>query len=138
MPLSAIQKLRAQNLESLARQIRDFAEITRTEPDAVDHGVTQTRITTLTAAISTYEQLIGAPRSQIVNRSTLLRELETRTAELLDMMNDLDDLVLQFDGTDRGHRFVSAWTQSRGIINHGHRFNPPSPPTPTPTPTPTP
>jgi len=80
VPLSAIQKLRAQNLESLARQIRDFAEITRTEPDAVDHGVTQTRITTLTAAISTYEQLIGAPRSQIVNRSTLLRELETRTA----------------------------------------------------------
>ena len=138
VPLSAIQKLRAQNLVSLAKQIRDLAEANKTEPDAVGRGVTEARITTLTAAITTYEQLIGAPRSQIVNRSTLLRELETRTAELLDMMNDLDDLVLQFDGTDRGHRFVSAWTQSRGIINHGHRFNPPSPPPAASTPIPPP
>ncbi|MBC8003492.1 MAG: hypothetical protein H7X97_12970 [Opitutaceae bacterium] len=136
--LSAIQKLSAQNLVSFTKQVRDLANMARLEQNATDRGVTEARITTLSAAITAYEQLINTPRTQIVNRSTLLRELETRTADLLEMLSDLDDLVVQFDTTDLGHRFVSAWTQTRTILDLGHRFDPPTPPDPNPAPTPTP
>ena len=46
--------------------------------------------------------MMNNPRGQIVNRSTLLKEVDTDTARLLEQVADMDDLVLQFDGTDAG------------------------------------
>ena len=107
--LSAIQRRRTQALIALTKEIRDLANATKAEPGAADRGITDPRIATLTAAIAVYEPLIAAPRSQIVNHSTLLRELETRMAELLDSLNDLDDLVAQFQTTNQARLFQSAW-----------------------------
>ena len=66
-----------------------------------------------------------------------LRDLTTRIAALMEEIRDLDDLVIQFDGTEAGRRFISAWKQARNIIDAGHGPGPatPTPPTP-PTPTP--
>jgi hypothetical protein len=44
---------------------------------------------------------------------------------------DLDDLVMQFDGTDAGKRFIEAWKRARIIVDTGgHSGTPPTPPTP--------
>ena len=69
------------------------------------------------------------PRGQIVNRSTLIKEVETDAASLLDQLSDLDDLILQFDGTDAGKRFIEAWKRARTIVDagHGHSTDDPAP-----------
>jgi hypothetical protein len=49
---------------------------------------------------------------------------------------DMDDLALQFDGTDAGKRFIEAWKRARIIVDTGggHSGTPPTPPTPPATP----
>ena len=75
-------------------------------------------------------------RGQIVNKSVLLREVETDTAALVQLATDMDDLALQFDGTDAGKRFIEAWKRARIIVDTGggHSGTPPTPPTPPATP----
>jgi len=50
----------------------------------------------------------------------------------------MDDLALQFDGTDAGKRFIEAWKRARIIVDTGggHTGTPPTPPTPPATPKP--
>ena len=74
--------------------------------------------------------MINAPRAKIVDRTALIRELETRTAALVDSLEDLDGMAVQFDGTDAGRLFGTAWNQGRVIVDAG--------PGPGPTPTPPP
>ena len=129
-PLSAFQKLRDQNLVALCTEVRDIAQSVTAEPKATNRGVTAARITALSNALTTYASLINTPRGQIVNRAALLRELETRTAKLVEDAHDLDDLVVQFNTTEAGRLFGQTWDQSRIIVDSGHG------PTPTPTPPP--
>src|SRR5665811_1937736 len=63
---------------------------------------------TLTAAIAAFGKVMNTPRGQIVNKSALLREVETDTAALVQLATDMDDLALQFDGTDAGKRFIDC------------------------------
>ncbi|MEY3894690.1 MAG: hypothetical protein RLZZ214_209 [Verrucomicrobiota bacterium] len=67
-----------------------------------------------------FENLLNHPRGQSVNRSTLLKEVETDTAALLEDLRDLDDLVLQFGGSAAGDRFIQAWKKVRIIVDAGH------------------
>ena len=48
----------------------------------------------------------------------------------------MDDLALQFDGTDAAKRFIEAWKRARNIVDTGggHSGTPPTPPTPPATP----
>jgi hypothetical protein len=56
---------------------------------------------------------------------------KNRTADLMEPVADLDDLVMQFDGTDAGKRFIEAWKRARIIVDTGgHSGTPPTPPTP--------
>ena len=77
------------------------------------------RISTLTAAINAFTKVKYVPRGQIVNRSTLLKEVDTDTADLLEQFANMDDLVLQFDGTAAGKRFIEAWKHARIIVDTG-------------------
>jgi hypothetical protein len=38
---------------------------------------------------------------------------------LLEQVADMDDLVLQFTGTDAGKRFIEAWKRARIIMDSG-------------------
>jgi hypothetical protein len=75
---------------------------------------------------------MNTPRGQIVNKSALLREVETDVAALVQLVTDMDDLTLQFDGTDAGKRFIEAWKRARIIVEtgggHGGGGAPPTPP----------
>ena len=113
-----------------------FTDDRSANPAAAGRGVTAARITTLTAAIAAFGKVMNTPRGQIVNKSALLREVETDTAALVQLATDTDDLALQFDGTDAGKRFIEAWKRARNIVDTGggHSSTPPTPPTPPATP----
>jgi hypothetical protein len=113
-------KLRDRDLIDQATAIRDLATAALSEAGAAGRGVTAARIAILSASIAAFTELLNHPRGQIVNRSTLLKEVETDTAALLEDLRDLDDLVLQFEGTESGPRFIQAWKKARIIIDAGH------------------
>jgi hypothetical protein len=122
-----IKKLRNQDLLDQSTALRDLATATQTEPDAAGRGVTATRIAALTAAIDGFKAVMNLPRGQVVNRSTLKKEVETDVAALVSDVNDMDDLVVQFDGTDPGKRFIQAWKQARMIVDSGGHSTAPAP-----------
>lgn len=132
--LGALQKLRDRTLVTRSIEIRDLANSASAEPGSQTRGITTARISLLSPAITTYETLLNSPRSAIVDRSMHLRDLTTLVAGLMEEIRDLDDLVIQFDGTEAGRRFISAWKQCRNIIDAGHgpgeKPEPPTPPTP--------
>lgn len=135
-----IVQLRQQDLLDKTTAIRDLASASQAEPGAAGRGVTAARIASLTAAITAFTVVKDVPRGQIVNRSTLLKEVDTDTADLMELVNDLDDLVIQFDSSDLGHRFIEAWKRARTIIDTGggHAATPTPAPTPAPAVTPHP
>lgn len=134
---SEIMKLRTQELVNKTIAIRDLGTAAVSQTDAAKRGVTAARVAALTAAITAFSNVMNSPRGEIVNRSALLREIETDIAALLDRVNDLDDLVLQFDGTDAGQRFNEAWKGARIIVDSGSGHSTPAPaPAPVPTPNP--
>jgi hypothetical protein len=133
---SDIKKLRNQDLLDQSTALRDLGTATQAEPGAAGRGVTPARIAALTAALGGFKTVMSLPRGQVVNRSTLKKEVETDVAALVTDVTDMDDLVLQFDGTDAGKRFIEAWKRARNIVDTGggHSGTPPTPPTPPATP----
>ena len=136
MSKSEIVKLRTQELGNKTTAIRDLGTAAVSQTDAAKRGVTAARVAALTAAITAFSGVMNSPRGEIVNRSALLREIETDIAALLDAVNDLDDLALQFDGTDDGKLFIEAWKRARIIVDSGGGHTPAPPPAPAPTPPP--
>jgi len=132
---SEIMKLRTQELVNKTTAIRDLGTAAVAEADVAGRGVTAARVAALTAAITGFSNVMSTPRGQIVNRSALLKEVETDTAALMEFVNDMDDLALQFDGTEAGKQFVEAWKRARIIVDTGGGHGgTPTPPTPTPPP----
>ena len=135
---SDLVKLRTQELVNKTTAIRDLGTAAVGDTDAAKRGVTAPRIAAVTAAITAFSNVMNSPRGEIVNRSALLREIETDIAALLVAVNDLDDLALQFDGTDEGKRFIEAWKRARIIVDSGTGQLAPAPTPPPPTPPPAP
>jgi hypothetical protein len=133
---SEIMKLRTQELVNKTTAIRDLGTAAVGEAGAAGRGVTAARVAALTAAITGFSNVMSTPRGQIVNRSALLKEVETDVAALLEKVSDMDDLVVQFDGSDAGKRFIEAWKRARIIVDSGGGGGttptPPTPPTPPP------
>ncbi len=131
-----IVRLRKQALLDKATAILNLASTAVSDPNAAGRGVTAARIATLTAAITAFSKVMNTPRGQIVNKSVLLREVETDVAALVQLVTDMDDLVLQFTGSDAANRFQEAWKRARIIVDTGggHSGTPPSPPPATPQP----
>ena len=136
MTKSEIMKLRTQELVNKTTAIRDLGTAAVSEAGAAGRGVTAARVAALTAAITGFSNVMSTPRGQIVNRSALLKEVETDVAALLEKVSDMDDLVVQFDGSDAGKRFIEAWKRARIIVDSGGGGGtsptPPTPPTPPP------
>ncbi len=139
MTRTEIGDLRAQELVNRASAIRDFGSAASGEPGAEGRGVTPARVLELTAAIDRFSGLMNAPRSQIVNRGTILKDLESDLAALLNKVADLDDFVVQFEVAEGGWAFVEAWRRARIIVDTAatHR-NADSQPAPAPAPGPVP
>ncbi|MEQ1861740.1 MAG: hypothetical protein ABMA13_17615 [Chthoniobacteraceae bacterium] len=127
---SALQGLRDRDLVDTTKVIRDCAQIAVAHADAAKRGITAAKITALTAAITDFETLINAPRTRIADRAALLRELTTRVGACMTQIEPMDDIALQYAGTELGDRFAAAWKQTREIVDAGH--GPGEEPAPTP------
>lgn len=127
---SDIARLRKQELVNRATAIRDLAAATVNEPGAERRGVNADRVAALTAALDAFRDVMSTPRGQIVNRSTLLHEVEADVAGMLEEVSDIDDLVAQFDRTPAGRRFIEAWKRARIIIDTGGAPNSETSPVP--------
>lgn len=114
-----IVRLRNQDLLDQSTAILNLATATQAEPGAAGRGVTSARIAALTASISGFKLVMNLPRGQVVNRSTLKKEVATDVAALVSDVTAMDDLVMQFDGTDAGKQFIAAWKQARMILDTG-------------------
>lgn len=117
MSRTAITRLRNQDLLAKTTEIRDFAVAAQAEPGAAGRGVTAARIAALSAALAAFTVAVNAPRTQVATRSSLLRELETDVAGLMESVAALDDLVLQFGGTPGGRHLIESWHRARVIVD---------------------
>ena len=129
---SEIMKLRTQELVNKTTAIRDLGTVAVAEAGAAGRGVTAARVAALTAAITSLSNVMSSPRGQIVNRSALLKEVDTDTATLVEFVGDVDDMALQFDGTEAAKRFVEAWKRARIIVDTGGGHSNGGTPTPPP------
>lgn len=77
--------------------------------------MTADRVPTLSSAIGTFANLVNTPRSQIVNRCTLLKEVETDKANRLERVGDPDDLVLNVQG-DTARCFQPGASLARSTV----------------------
>ena len=71
-------------------------------------------------------------RHRRAERKALTGGLPGKCAAVEAQFAALDDLIVQFKGTDAGNSFVAAWFNSRHVVDTGHRFEKPAPPAPTP------
>lgn len=117
---SGVVKLREQVLRTFALTVKGLATEAATHANAVKRGITAARIAELTAAIAEFDEQFGRPRQKLATRGVLRRNLETHVAGLMAAVEDLDDLVIQFSGTEAGDRFVGAWKNARKIVDAGH------------------
>lgn len=117
--LGHYQKLRDQFLITAATDLIAIGTTTKSEAGAEKRGVTPALIAELQAALDKFSSIDSAPRTGIVNRSTLLKDLDAKIAALMEQLEDLDDLVIQYDGTDAGRNFIAAWRQARLIVDSG-------------------
>jgi len=131
----AIQRLRDQDLVATLTDIRDLGGQAVTQAGAAGRGVTAARVAAATTTLANYKALLGAPRRQVADRGALVRELQTCVAGLVEKLDALDELVIQFGGTPEGQRFVEAWKIARVVVDAGHgpgANDESTPPTPTP------
>jgi len=112
-------KLPQQELLSRASAIRNLTAACLDEPGAARWGITAERLRELDAAIDMFSTLMHKPREQLVNRGVLLKEAEADTAELVQRVRDLDDLIVQFAGTELGQRYIEAWKRARKVLATG-------------------
>ena len=82
---------------------------------------------------SRYSTAVGAPAGARARRKALTDVLPSKFAAVEEQFAQLDDLVIQFRGSDAGDRFVDAWFNARRVVDTGRRANKPSPaPAPAP------
>ncbi len=135
--ISGWRRLRDEILLNQARLLAtDASHLARgtTAAAAAGYGITPAAIAKLTKEADDYEELITAPVNAIGERSTLTAGLLPKSREIAELLDQMDDLAIQFQGTPRGDAFVATWLASGQIIDRGHGPGtddaPPSPPTP--------
>ncbi len=128
---------RAVALAGLGETVLDLAEplsqATSSQPAAGDkYGVTATSVSSMDALWQKYSTAVGAPQGARAKRKALTVGLPGKCAAVEAQFAALDDLIVQFKGTDAGNSFVAAWFNSRHVVDTGHRYEKPAPPAPTP------
>jgi hypothetical protein len=88
----------------------------------------------LTGLIDACEAVIGAPTGARSARKAKTAELRPRFAAVDVILAGMDDLVLQFGGTDDGDLFVDGYFNARRIGGASAAEEPPAPPPPPPNP----
>ena len=68
-----------------------------------------------------YSTAVGAPGSARARRKAITNALPGQFAAVEEKFAELDDLIIQFRGTEAGDRFVEAWFNARRVVDIGRR-----------------
>jgi hypothetical protein len=138
MSLSDWTRMQEAALLNRAKALRDeLAPQTQgVNPPGTPYGITAAKVTALTGLIDAYEAVIGAPTAARSARKAKTADLRPRFAEVDVVLAGMDDLVLQFGGTDDGDLFVDGYFNARRIGGASAEEEEPAPPPPPPPPNP--
>ena len=90
-------------------------------------GVTAAKFGVVDDLWSRYSTAVGAPTGARAKRKALTDVLPSKFATVEEQFAQLDDLIIQFRGTEAGDRFVAAWFNARRVVDTGRRANKPAP-----------
>lgn len=93
------------------------------------YGVTAVKFAELDELWTNYSTAVGAPASARARRKAITDALPGQFARVEEQFAELDDLVIQFRGTEVGDRFVEAWFNARRVVDTGRRAARPNPTT---------
>lgn len=85
-------------------------------PELADQAVTEDQITEVTTSLDDFYELIGMPRSVVVQTSTAGKELDQLIKETNDLLNhQLDMVMLRFKLSDTS--FYDGYERARVIVD---------------------
>ena len=98
-------------------------------PAGVPYGITADKVAALNDLIEDYEGVIGAPVAARAGRKAKTAEMRPRFRTVDGILEGMDDLILQFRGSEAGDLFVASYFNARRIGGNGSA-TPPAPPAP--------
>jgi hypothetical protein len=124
---SDLHTARAVGLAALGETVLELAE-PLTKPAATSqpapgekYGLTADAVSKVDDLWSRYSTAVGAPGSARAKRKAMTGALPGQFASAEEVFAELDDLVLQFRGSEEGNRFVDAWFNARRVSDTGRR-----------------
>ena len=130
---SDLRNARAVALAGIGETILNLAEpLTRSadsgQPVPGDkYGITAARFAEVDQLWTNYSTAVGAPASARARRKAITHALPGQFGTTEEKFAELDDLVIQFRGSEAGDRFVEAWFNARRIVDTGRRAARPNP-----------
>lgn len=91
------------------------------------YGVTAAKFADVDELWSGYSTAVGAPASARARRKAITDALPGKFAATEEKFAELDDLVIQFRGSEASDRFVEAWFNARRVVDTGRRAAKPAP-----------
>lgn len=100
-----------------AQQIKAIVNLANEHLEALaDQAVTEGQVTEVSTSLDDFHEMIGMPRSIIVQASTASKEVEQLIRETTHMLNDqMDPVMLRFKLTDPG--FHEGYERARTLID---------------------
>lgn len=100
-----------------AQQLKAIVNLATEHLDALaDQAVTQDQITEVSTSLDDFHEMIGMPRSIILQVSTASKAVEQLVRETADMLNEqMDPMMLRFRLTDPG--FYEGYQRARTLID---------------------
>lgn len=137
MPESGWKRLRDQPQVDKCRLVRDLAQGVVAGPkatQAADYGITADAVTAVNKEIEEYAAVLSAPQAGIAGRKGLTEQVRDRFNAVEALFATLDDMILQFGGTDAGRDLIASHQAARIIRDLGAGPGQPSTPQPAPQP----
>jgi len=130
---SDLRNARAIALAGIGETVLNLAEpLTKSpgngQPASGDkYGVTAAKFAEVDQLWTDYSTAVGAPASARARRKAITDALPGQFAAMEEKFAELDDLVIQFRGSEGSDVFVEAWFNARRVVDTGRRAARPNP-----------
>jgi hypothetical protein len=132
---SELHALRDEALRNQLQTTLDLAQGVVSGPQAADaakYGITVAKVQALGKEIQEFVDVLAAPQAGIADRKALTGAMRDRFNAVAAKFSSLDNLILQFGGSDAGRKLIAAYQAARIVRDLGAGPSPKQPPTPPP------
>ncbi len=128
-------RLRDQEQVDQGRLVRDLAQGVVAGPksaDAAAYGITAIAVASVNKEVEEYAAVVSAPQLSIADRKSLTQQMRDRFNAVEGLFVALDDLILQFSGTEAGRALIASHQAARIVRDLGAGPGEPEAPAPAP------